>query len=506
MTAISTAVGLERKSRTSGYKIKKGFFELDTPNLPQIIAILGEANTANQGSLDTDPFEFTSAGEVGKRYGYGSPLHQMARILRPATSDGIAGIPTVIIPQASDVAASATVHVWTVTGPATENTTHSLVIAGRKNVDFSQYAFSIVKGDTPTVIAQKAADAVNGVLGSPVTATAAIGVLTLTTKWEGATSAELVTRIATGNKTAGIGYAQTTVTAGAGVVDLAIAMTHLGSTWYTSVINPYGEAHLATLEQINGVPDPDVPTGRYEGIVFLPFMAFFGSTLSDKDALALITNDAARIDQVTNVLCPAPGSEGFPWEAAANMLRLFARIMQDTPHLDVNIKSYPDMPVPDNGAIGAMSDYNNRDFLVKKGCSTVTLDNGAYKVQDLVTTYHPEGESPLQYAYARNLNLDWNVSFTYRTIETISVKDHVLIRDSQITDVAKAIKPAEWKAVLSTLFENLAERALINDPSFSKTSLQVQVSDVNPDRFETAFRYRRTGIARIQSTDVEAGF
>lgn len=506
MTAISTAVGLERRSRTSGYKIKKGFFEPYTPNLPQIVAIFGEANTANQATLNTDPFEFTSAQEVGKRYGYGSPLHQIARILRPSTSAGIAGIPTVIIPQVSDEAATATVHTWEVTGPATENATHTLVIAGRRSVDFTEYSYSIVKGDTPTAIAQKMADAVNGVLGAPVTATAALGVLTLTTKWKGATSAYLKTSVSIGNKIAGIGYSQTAGTDGAGSVDLAAALAHLSNTWYTSVINPYGESQLDTLEQFNGIPDPENPTGRYEGMVFKPFMAFFGSTLDSKDALAAITDAPARVEQVTNVLCPAPKSEAFPWEAAANVVRLFARIMQDTPQLDVNMKSYPDMPVPENGVIGDMSNYNNRDFLVKKGCSTVTLDNGAYKIQDLVTTYHPEGESPLQYAYARNLNLDWNVSFTYRVIEDRNVKDHVLIRDSQITDAAKAIKPAEWKAVLSTVFENLAERALINDPEFSKTSLQVQVSSDNPDRFETAFRYRRTAIARILSTDVEAGF
>lgn len=506
MTAISTAVGLERKSRTSGYKIKKGFFEPNTPNLPQIIAVLGEANTANQAALDTDPFEFTSAQEVGKRYGYGSPLHQIARILRPANSAGIGGIPTVIIPQVTDEAATATVHEWTITGTASDNATHTFVIGGRRNVDFTEYSYSIVKGDTAEQIAAKIADAINGVLGSPVTATAALGVVTLTTKWKGATSSNLKTRVDAGSRTAGITYSQTSSTDGAGAVDLAGALAHFAGTWYTSVINPYGEAHLDTLEQFNGIPDPENPTGRYAGLIFKPFMAFFGSTLDSKDALAAITDDAARVEQVTNVLCPAPKSEGMPWEAAANVVRLFARIMQDTPHLDVNNKSYPDMPVPDNREIGDMADYNNRDFLVKKGCSTVILDNGAYKIQDLVTTYHPEGEYPLQYAYARNLNLDFNVSFVYRVIEEINVKDHVLVRDNQVTDVVKAIKPAEWKAVLSTVFEDLAERALINDPEFSKTSLKVQVSDVNPDRFETAFRYRRTGIARIESTDVEAGF
>jgi len=180
--------------------------------------------------------------------------------------------------------------------------------------------------------------------------------------------------------------------------------------------------------------------------------------------------------------------------------------MQDTPHLDVNNKSYPDMPTPLNGLIADMSYYNNRDFLVKKGCSTVILENGAYKIMDLVTTYHPSGEVPLQYAYCRNLNLDWNVCDGYRTLENIRLKDKVLIMDNQVTNVSGAIKPKEWKATCFDYFEDLGERALINDPQFSKDGLLVQISTINPDRFETSFPYKRTGIARIESTDAVAGF
>ena len=55
-------------------------------------------------------------------------------------------------------------------------------------------------------------------------------------------------------------------------------------------------------------------------------------------------------------------------------------------------------------------------------------------------------------------------------------------------------------------FDDLAERALVNEPDFSKANLLVQISETNPDRFETNFKYKRTGIARIQSTDAEAGF
>lgn len=506
MSTISTAVGSERRSRVSGYKIKKGFFNNDTQNLPQIIAVFGEANTANQSGLTTTKVEVTSADEAGELFGFGSPIHSMIRILRPVNGDGVGGIPTIVFPQISNVGATATVREWTVTGTATSNATHYVIVNGRDNLDFQSYAFSVASGDTPTVIAGKIKDTINGVLGSPCTASNTLGVVTSTTKWKGATSAEFNISIDFGSNSAGVSYSQTASTNGAGSVSLDASLSQFGDDWYTAVINPYGEAHLSTFEDFNGIPDVDAPTGRYSGLIFKPFMAFFGSVLSDKDDLALITNDTDRVSQVTNVLCPAPNSLGFTYEAAANVVALFSRIAQDSPHLDVNNKAYPDMPVPFDNNIGDLSDYNNRDFLVKKGCSTVILENGAYKIMDLVTTYHPNGEIPLQYAYSRNLNLDWNVSDSYRTLETLRLKDKVLINDNQVTTVSGAIKPREWKAVCFDLFEDLGERALINDPQFSKDSLEVQISTTDPNRFETFFRYKRTGIARIESTDVEAGF
>lgn len=505
MTAISTAVGLERRARVSGYRIKKGFFNDVTPNLPQIIAVFGEANTANQGTLDTTKKEVTSAEEAGQLYGFGSPIHQIMRILRPSNSTGIGGIPTVIFPQESDSASTATEIEWTVTGTATSNATHTLIINGRDSLDFQSYDYSVVKDDTATAVAEKIVDAVNSVLGSPVTATNTAGVITFTTKWEGVTSAETNIDISNEGTAAGITYSETNVTDGAGTVDLADSFSQFGSDWYTSVINPYDYA-LGDFEQFNGVPYGSSPTGRYQAIQFKPFMAFFGSVENDKDNLATITDASARVDQVTNVLCPAPASNGFSWEAASNVVRLFARRMQDNPQLTVNNESYPDMPIPRNGLIGDMSAYNDRDFLVKRGCSTVILENGSYKIQDLVTTYHPEGEIPLQYAYARNLNIDWNVKDGYGILESQNVKDHVILADNQVSDAEKTVKPKQWKAVLFDYFDALAERALIGDPEFSKESCDVQRSESNPDRFETFFRYRRTGIARIQSTDVEAGF
>jgi phage tail sheath gpL-like len=509
MAQISTAIGLDRKSRVSGYKIKKGFFENNTPNLRQVIAVFGEANDANQAGLSVIKKEITSAQEAAEEYGYGSPIHQQMRILRPTGSDGVGGIPTIVYPQLSDEAATAATVEWTVTGSATKNATHTWVIAGRRTLDFQPYSFTVIKGDTAEQIAQKMVDAVNSVISSPVTASLVGAVITIETKWKGDTANELVTKIDNSNNPAGVTYSQTGSTDGAGAVSIADSLSQFSeSEWITTVLNPYGDntSILSALEQFNGVPDNENPTGRYVGRIFKPFVSFFGSTLDDKDDLSSITDDADRKSEVTNVLCPAPKSEGFSCEAAANVVSIFSVIAQNSPELDVNAKSYPDMPTPDNSIIGDLSDYNNRDFLVKKGCSTVILENGSYQIQDLVTTYHPDGETPLQYAYPRNLNIDWNFKDGLSILESRNVKDHVLVQDGQVTDAPKSVKPKQWKAVIFDYIDDLAVSALIKDPEFSKQSLRVEVSTDNPDRFESFIKYKRTGVARIQSTDVEAGF
>ncbi len=183
-----------------------------------------------------------------------------------------------------------------------------------------------------------------------------------------------------------------------------------------------------------------------------------------------------------------------------------ALIAQNKPHLDVNAKSYPDMPVPTDGNIGDMAVYNNRDFLVKKGASTIDLVAGQYIVQDFVTTYHPDGEVPPQFRYPRNLQLDWNIRYGYYLLEQINVVDNAIAPSEQIVTVDATIKPKQWKQIISSFADDLAARALIAEPQFMKDNIIVQVSDTNPDRLETQFKYKRTGIARISSTTAVAGF
>lgn len=499
----SNAVGEERVSKIVGYKITKGDFSQTTPNLPQRVAIFAEANNANQGTLDLTPKEITSAQQAGQLYGYGSPIYTIMRILRPPTGGGIGGIPTIVYPQAEAAGAAAKILTVTPTGVATANGTHTIKIGGRTGLEGTFYDINVETGDTTADLTAKIEDAINDVLGAPVSATSDDYEVTLTTKWKGLTADGLTVTVDTNDNDLGITYAVVSTQSGSATPSISAALALFANNWNTIVINSYGTVTsiLDALEAFNGKPDPDTPTGRYTGIVMKPFIALTGSVADDPTSIT-----DSRKEDVTIAICPAPLSPGFQFEAAANYALLFARQAQDTPHLDISGQALPDMPIPSDGNIGSMADYENRDAFVKKGCSTADLIAGAYQPQDFVTTYHPDGETPPQFRYCRNLMLDFNVRFTYYLLELINVVDHMIANDDDAVSAEKTVKPKQWKQVLYKMADNLGQRGLIVDVTFMQDSIEVNISTTNPDRLETFFRYKRSGFARIASTTAEAGF
>ncbi len=497
---MSIAIGQERVSAVVGYTLATGDFSESSPNLPQRIAILAEANTANQATLNTDPQQLISAQQAGNIYGFGSPIYNTMRILKPASGDGVGGIPIFVYPQEAAVGSTARVQTITVTGTATGNATHKIFIAGRSILDGYSYDVNIVSGDTPTIIASKIVSVISAALGAPVSATSSAGVVTATTKWTGLTAQDVNLEMSNEGNGVGVTYAVAQTTAGSGTPSVGDALDMFGSAWNTIVINSYGtnSTVMAALETFNGIPDNEQPTGRYTGIIMKPFIAITGSTAEDPSS---ITN--ARKTNVTIAIAPAPLSKGMPMEAAANMAVLFARVSQDAPHLDVLEKYYPDMPAP--ASIGAMSSYDGRDAIVKKGCSTVDLVGGRYQVKDFVTTYHPDGEAVPQFRYCRTLMLDFNVKYGYYLLEQTNIVGHALANDNDRVNATKVIKPKQWKQVLNSYADDLVSRGLLADAAFMQSSLQVNISATNPDRFETHFRYKRSGFLRQAATTATDG-
>ncbi len=501
MGSISNAVLDTYISRVVGYQLTTGNFQTVTPNLPQRIAVLAEANESNQATLDLTPFQITSAQQAGSRYGYGSPIYNISRILIPLNGGGVSGIPVWIYPQAKASGATFKSIGITPTGVAIDNGTHSVIIAGRGGLDGQAYDINIKAGDTRIEITAKISDTINAVLGCPVTATDDDYTNNIKSKWAGLTANDLSVSVNTNGNSLGITYTISNITSGSGTPSVQPALNLFGNDWNTIVVNGYGTVSsvMTALEQFNGRPDATNPTGRYVGIIMKPFIAITGTTIDDPSSIS-----DARLNDLTVALAPAPLSAGLPMEAAANMTVLAALVSQNTPNLDVAGNNYPDMPTP--ALIGSMASYTNRNLFVNKGCSTVDLVGGQYVVQDFITTYHKVGENPPQFRYFRNIMLDLNIRFSYYLLEQINVVDHQIAADTDTVTAPKIIKPKQWLQILNAFADQLGSRGLIVDVAFMQASIKVGLSINNPDRLETYFKYKRSGFTRVSSTTAEAGF
>ena len=336
-------------------------------------------------------------------------------------------------------------------------------------------------------------------------ASTGVNSLTATAKWAGLTSQDITIEMDTNNTSLGVTYAIAEVAAGSGTPTVTASLNLFGNKWHTIVINTYGlvSATVTELETFNGTPNPDTATGRYVPTVFKPFIALSGSTLDDPSS---ITDASARKTQVTIAVCPAPLSLGLPYEAAANVALLLANQADANPHSDCINKPYPDMPLPAADDTPLMNSFTERDRIVKKGCSTVDIVSGVYTIIDLVTTYHPDGENPPQWRWVRSLVIDMNVEFGYRLRVIQYQVGNTIANDGDAVTVANVITPGGWKAIVFDYITDLVARALIADAAFSKTSTAVEIDENNPDRMNTIWSYKRTGIDRVSANTVKAGF
>lgn len=508
----SNAISQSDISAIVGYLLAKGYFNLSSPNLPQNISILAEANTANQSGLSTLPVVVTNAVQVANICGYGSPAHGIARILFPSTGTGVS-CPVTLYPQLAAGASVAKVVTVTQTGTATINRTIYLNICGREQVDGGVYAINVAIGDTPTIFSTKAQAAIAAVLGCP---TLGSGTTTFinTAKWTGLSSNDINIAVdQNGTSDPSVTFAVVNTTVGSGTPAISGGTTGLdyfNNAWNTIVINSYGlvSAVMLALEAYNGVPDPTIPTGQYSGPIMRPMWALSGTCLDDPTSL---TNAAARQNQVTIVPCVAPLSAGMPYEAAANVAYLISTVFGNSPDSDIVGLNYPDMPPPALGVMPQMIQHTFRQYCVLRGCSTVNYSGGAsgqgiYSVVDLVTTYNLAGEYPPFYRWVRDLNVHFNYKFGYHLKERQYVYGKTLLPDNSAATSGNIMKPKTWVGIVKAYNKDCEKRALIVNVDANNALITSQISSTNANRMDTLQPIQISAIGRVLATTVYGGF
>lgn len=517
----SNAVSYNDVSAVIGYLLGKGYFNPNSPNLPQNISILAEANTANQSTLLLTPQVITNAAQAALIGGYGSPIHTIARILFPQTGTGVT-CPVTVYPQLAAGGAVAKVITVTQTGTATIARTINLNICGRETVDGATYSIQVAVGDTPTIFSTKAQAAIAAVLSAPVIPSGTVTLIN-TAKWAGLTSNDIniaidqnPNNIPGGNLDPSVTFAVVNTTAGTGTPSIGsgtgntTGLDFFNNAWNTIVINSYGfvTAAVNSLETYNGIPDPVSPTGQYSGIVWRPMWALTGTCVDNPTSL---TGATARQNQVTIVSCVAPLSAGMPYEAAANVAYLIANVFGSSPQSDVIGLKYPDMPPPPMGSVPAMCQQAIRQQYVTNGCSTVNWNGGAsgqgqYEIVDLITTYNLSGEYPPFYRWVSVLNKHFNYKFAYKLLQKQKVYGKTLLPDTSTSTADNTIKPSEWKTEVKALNKGMEVRGILVDVDVNNATIQVTISGSNSDRMDTVQQYQTSGIARVLATTSDGGF
>ena len=298
---------------------------------------------------------------------------------------------------------------------------------------------------------------------------------------------------------------------GAGTIDITTALANIGDIWNTACLSCFDENQFDSFSDFNGIPSETGGTGRWNAKVAKPFIACTGTKESDK--ANLLAFGTGRETDLTNCLATAPNSQGYTFEVSANYLGVFLSIMNAKPHSSCIEEYFWDLPSPIDNDIGVMKNYEVRNELVKGGISTVSFDDClGYYIKDFITFRRipAQADTAKDWRYCRDINgIDFNIMFRYLVLEGRSLRGKTMVNDLDQPDQSVSsdvIKPKDWKGLVTQFFEELNAKALIADVPFSQESLLVGISGVNPQRFDTSFNYKRTGIARVTSSTAYAGF
>lgn len=487
---ISSAVDASAVARVLG--IKTNFKDLRGGGilfLPQRVALIGQGSTAS--TYSALKAQVTSALEVAQTYGFGSPLHLAALQLLPTNGDGIGTIPLTVYPLVDDASGVASVGDITIAGVQTEAASYIVRI---NNIDSEPFVIDAAESVTDAAV--KAAAAINASLNMPVTATSALGVITVTSKWEGTSANDLYIEVI-GSTTAGSTFAFTQPVGGLVNPDVDDALNQVGDVWETMFLNCMDIADVTTLGKFATFGE-----GRWGALTRKPMVAFTGN-LATTVTLATAVPDARKTDR-TNAQLVAPGSNDLPFVTAARQLARIVVVANNNPPRDYGSQDATGLTP---GTDGEQWDYTERDVAVKAGSSTIQVKDGVVNLSDTITFYHPDGDPIPAYRFVVDIiklqNIIFNLDLIFATAEWDGAP---LIPDDQPTTNRDAKKPKAAVAAVAAMLDSLGLNAIISDPETAKANTLAEIDGSNPKRLNVATTVQLSGNTNIISVDLNFGF
>lgn len=437
--------------------------------------ILGQKLAAGTAVANV-PVQVPTTDNAKALFGVGSMLARMHEISR--LNDPFAEIWCIPLDEpAAGVKAAGTI---TVTGTPTEAGTLFIYIAGQ------QIQVAVDTTSTPTSIAAAIVTAITAATSLPVVATSAAGVVTVTSKWKGASGNDVIVQLnyrgaVGGEKTpAGITVVPTALTSGTASPDLTAAIDAMGDDQYDYIINPFNDStSLDALKTELG----DV-SGRWSYIRQL-----FGGTWTAMRGTysALTTFGSGRNDQ-HNVIAGFEASVPNPlWEyAAAYATQCAASLSIDparpTQTLDL-VGILPALPI-DRFII------TERQGLLNNGIATSFFGGGSVCVERSITTYQKNNFNQPDPSYL-DVETLYTSSFVIRYLKQRLLQKyprHKLANDGTRFGAGQAIvTPAVLRGEILAAYSELELQGIVENSKAFAAALIVERDGTNPNRVNVLF-------------------
>lgn len=483
-TAVARVIGID----TAFINLRGGA----AVQLPQRVAVVGQG--AESVTYATTPTVKTSSFAVGTTYGFGSPVHLAALMLQPANGDGLGDVPMTIYPVQADGSGVQSLGDITPVGTTqTATAEYTVLIAGIPSAKFVIEAGTVVLAD----IGEAITAAINGNVNMPMIAADTVPpVSDLTAKWKGAATDGLTVSVE--GPANGVTFTITQPTGGATNPDIQTALDSITNIWETIVVNCMEYDDTTTLDLIE-----TWGLGRWGTLVKKPVIALTGYT-EDTTAAGIAIGEARKATDRINGYITALGSVTLPLQVAARGAARIARQANDNPPVSYATQLLDGVSA---GLESLQLSYADLDASVKGGLSTSKLIGGVVAMEDTVTFYHPDGETPPAYRHVVTIMKVMQIIFNLDLIfNADGWAGAPLISDDQPTTNSAARKPSAAKAAVNGMIDGLALAAILSDPETAKALTTAVIDSGNPNRLNVELTVQVSGNTNVISIDLNFGF
>lgn len=451
--------------------IKNEQFAVEVRNVPRKGLIIGSYDPLKLLVVDDVPVQVLSPEDAGDKFGFGFMVHRLA----VKAFKGGQGIPFWVVPQSEDGGAVVATGEVDFTGSVG-------VLAGTLYLYIANILITVpvAAADTPTIIGDNLAAAINAAKELPVTALAAIGVVTITSKTKGpwGNDISILFNLGFGEELpTGVTQATTPMASGATNPDITTALDGLGvgdnanAAFFTDMVHGYGQ-ETATLDAILAyVGSGDTFTGLYSKTVARPFRAMTGDVEPGSSALTALKAlaDGRKLDRA-NMVIAVPDSADHPSEIAAQAIGAMALINQTRA-----AQGYVDIVLagvnPGDQADRWTNDYDDRDDAVQNGISTTQIKSGVVTIQNVVTFYRPDSVPVASNAYrrARDISIHQNILDNIRA-NFAGTKWQQIIIVEDVTNVENTEDRAKARDIQMVIDDLMALARLFEDRAWIYTA------------------------------------